>query len=142
MLSAICWLFFYRLMKDIIDPSVKYNVNFLVAATLEQMTVVEKISDDALIFHQVHKRIWPTAQRDALFWSHMTHITDPNDHDAHDIWAVVNNSTQLPKFPVSARKHFGSNRMEENFATNFLFKCRESRNNSVYNNCFTSLFTV
>ncbi|KAF6216601.1 hypothetical protein GE061_000945 [Apolygus lucorum] len=67
--------------------------------TLEQMTVVEKVSEDTLVFHQVHKRIWPTTQRDALFWSHMTHMTDPKDHDAHDIWAVVNNSTQLPEFP-------------------------------------------
>lgn len=64
------------------------------------MTVLEKVSDKILVFLQVHKRIWPTAQRDALFWSHTTHMTDPNDHDGHDIWAVVNHSTQLPQYPV------------------------------------------
>ncbi|XP_073998879.1 ceramide transfer protein isoform X1 [Rhodnius prolixus] len=72
--------------------------------TLEQMTVVEKISEDTLIFLQVHKRIWPTAQRDALFWSHITHVSDPQDHDAQDIWAVVNHSTQLPQYPSKSSK--------------------------------------
>ncbi|CAH1393060.1 unnamed protein product [Nezara viridula] len=72
--------------------------------TLEQMTVVEKISDNILVFLQVHKRVWPTAQRDALFWSHTTHMTDPKDHDGHDIWAVVNHSTQLPQYPQKSNK--------------------------------------
>nr|XP_024215656.1 collagen type IV alpha-3-binding protein isoform X2 [Halyomorpha halys] len=72
--------------------------------TLEQMTVVEKISDNVLVFLQVHKRVWPTAQRDALFWSHTTHMTDPKDHDGHDIWAVVNHSTQLPQYPQKSNK--------------------------------------
>ncbi|KAL1115010.1 hypothetical protein AAG570_007833 [Ranatra chinensis] len=71
--------------------------------TLEQMTVVEKITENILVFLQVHKRIWPTAQRDALFWSHLTHMVDQNDHDAHDIWAVVNHSTQLPQFSKSGK---------------------------------------
>lgn len=65
------------------------------------MTVLEKISDDTLVFLQVHKRIWPTAQRDALFWSHQTHKSDPQDEEGHDIWAVVNHSTNLPQYPVS-----------------------------------------
>lgn len=72
--------------------------------TLEQMTVLEKISDNILVFLQVHKRIWPTAQRDALFWSHTTHMTDPNDQDGHDIYAVVNHSTQLPQYPQKTAK--------------------------------------
>ena len=72
--------------------------------TLEQMTVLEKISDEILVFLQVHKRVWPTAQRDALFWSHTTHMTDPKDHDGQDIWAVVNHSTQLPQYPLKSNK--------------------------------------
>ncbi|XP_054277748.1 ceramide transfer protein-like isoform X2 [Macrosteles quadrilineatus] len=61
-------------------------------STVEQMTVVETIREDTLVFHQVHKRVWPTSQRDALFWSHMTRVPDPQDRDAGDIWVVVNNS--------------------------------------------------
>lgn len=52
------------------------------------MTVVETIRDDTLVFHQVHKRIWPTSQRDALFWSHITRVPDQHDRDASDIWVV------------------------------------------------------
>ena len=65
------------------------------------MTVVEKIADDTLVFLQVHKRIWPASQRDALFWSHMRQVPDQNDQDGHDIWIVCNNSTENPDFPVS-----------------------------------------
>ena len=35
------------------------------------MTVLEDVSPDTMIFHQTHKRIWPAAQRDSLFWSHI-----------------------------------------------------------------------
>ena len=65
------------------------------------MTVVEKIADDTLVFLQVHKRIWPASQRDALFWSHMRQVPDQNDQDGHDIWIVCNNSTEIPEFAVS-----------------------------------------
>uniref|UniRef100_A0A1B6EKV6 Ceramide transfer protein n=1 Tax=Cuerna arida TaxID=1464854 RepID=A0A1B6EKV6_9HEMI len=61
-------------------------------ATVEQMTVVETIREDTLVFHQVHKRIWPTTQRDGLFWSHMTRVPDARDRDSSDYWVVVNNS--------------------------------------------------
>ncbi|XP_024081840.1 collagen type IV alpha-3-binding protein isoform X2 [Cimex lectularius] len=71
--------------------------------TLEQMTVVEKITDEKMVFLQVYKRIWPTAQRDALFWSHLTNLPDPNDHDS-DVWAVVNHSTYLPQYPAKGNK--------------------------------------
>jgi collagen type IV alpha-3-binding protein len=72
-----------------------------VAATVEQMTVIETIADDTLVFLQVHKRIWPASQRDSLFWSHMRQVPDHNDRDGHDIWIVCNHSTENPDFPVS-----------------------------------------
>lgn len=72
-----------------------------VAATVEQMTVIETIADDTLVFLQVHKRIWPASQRDSLFWSHMRQVPDHNDRDGHDIWIVCNHSTDNPDFPVS-----------------------------------------
>lgn len=65
------------------------------------MTVLETIEDDTLVFLQVHKRIWPASQRDALFWSHLRRVPDSKDRDGHDIWMVCNNSTEHPDFPVS-----------------------------------------
>ncbi|XP_043794471.1 ceramide transfer protein isoform X2 [Apis laboriosa] len=73
-------------------------------ATLEDMTVVEHISKDTLIFLQTHKRIWPASQRDALFWSHMRRVSDDEDPDAHDLWIVCNHSTELPDFPPNIGK--------------------------------------
>ena len=47
--------------------------------TVEEVTVLEKLAADTLIFLQLHKRVWPAAQRDALFWSHMRHLgKDPS----------------------------------------------------------------
>lgn len=69
-------------------------------ATLEDMTVVETISKDTLIFLQTHKRIWPSSQRDALFWSHMRKVPDEEDTDAQDLWIVCNHSTEHPDYPV------------------------------------------
>nr|CAD7444555.1 unnamed protein product [Timema bartmani] len=68
--------------------------------TLEQMTVLETVSEDTLVFLQVHKRIWPTSQRDALFWSHMRKVPNDKDQDGQDIWIVCNHSTDDPDFPV------------------------------------------
>lgn len=62
-------------------------------ATLEDCTILEKISPDTYLFLQTHKRVWPASQRDALFWSHMRKITDGLDEGAVDTWIVCNNST-------------------------------------------------
>lgn len=67
---------------------------------METTTVLEKIADDTLLFLQVHKRIWPASQRDALFWSHMRHVPDNKDQDGPDIWVVCNNSVDIPDLPV------------------------------------------
>lgn len=69
--------------------------------TLEDMTVVEKVSNDTLIFLQTHKRIWPASQRDALFWSHMRQVPDEQDPDTQDLWIVCNHSTEHPDYPVN-----------------------------------------
>ncbi|XP_063698309.1 ceramide transfer protein [Culicoides brevitarsis] len=67
--------------------------------TLEDMQILEKISPDALVFLQTHKRIWPASQRDALFWSHMRKIDDDFDKEAHDTWVVCNQSVEHPDYP-------------------------------------------
>ncbi len=68
--------------------------------TVEQATVLEKIADDTLVFLQLHKRVWPAAQRDALFWSHMRRIPRNKDNDGVDeTWIVCNQSTKHPDAP-------------------------------------------
>lgn len=69
-------------------------------ATLEEMTILESISPDTLVFLQTHKRIWPASQRDALFWSHMKNVKDNVDPDAHDVWIVCNHSIEHEDYPV------------------------------------------
>lgn len=77
------------------------DVRFEWETTLEQVTVIDRISEDTLLFLQLHKRVWPTAQRDALFWSHIREIskTDPANGNAHDTWIVCNKSTEHPDAP-------------------------------------------
>ncbi|KAG4078758.1 hypothetical protein HA402_015348 [Bradysia odoriphaga] len=67
--------------------------------TLEDMTILEKVSPDTLVFLQTHKRIWPASQRDALFWSHMKNVKDNVDKDAHSTWIVCNHSIERDDYP-------------------------------------------
>ena len=66
--------------------------NFSVLATLETMTILETISEDTMVFHQVHKRIWPATQRDALFWSHIRQVRDSDGDGKNNTWIVCNYS--------------------------------------------------
>lgn len=61
--------------------------------TVEQASVIEKISNDTLLFLQLHKRVWPAAQRDACFWSHMRKVESDGIDDIHDTW--VSDQAQL-----------------------------------------------
>jgi collagen type IV alpha-3-binding protein len=71
-------------------------------STLEQSNVTEWLSKDTLITHQVHKRIWPSTQRDSLFWSTIRHVQPAEDEDeGPDYWLVVNHSTQHEFAPLS-----------------------------------------
>ncbi|XP_025831112.1 collagen type IV alpha-3-binding protein isoform X2 [Agrilus planipennis] len=72
--------------------------------TLEHMNVVETISEDTLVFYQLHKRIWPASQRDVVFWSHIRHLPNDQDRDGPHIWTVVNQSTEHPEYPGCSGK--------------------------------------
>jgi len=76
--------------------------------TVEQMTVLESVSDDTKIFLQIHKRIWPSTQRDSLFWSHIRHVPDPDPQipDAQDLWIVCNHSTEHKNAPEKQNGKF------------------------------------
>ena len=68
--------------------------------TLEHAAVIEKVSNDALLFLQLHKRIWPAAQRDACFWSHIRKVKpDPSQPNVKDTWLVCNKSMEHVKAP-------------------------------------------
>ncbi|XP_043230501.1 ceramide transfer protein-like isoform X4 [Amphibalanus amphitrite] len=57
--------------------------------TVEQVTILETVDEQTAINLQVHKRVWPAAQRDSLFWSHI----ERQVVDGQEYWVVVNNST-------------------------------------------------
>ncbi|ESO88102.1 hypothetical protein LOTGIDRAFT_234681 [Lottia gigantea] len=67
-------------------------------ATLDSSEVIEWLSDDTFVSHNVIKRVWPASQRDALFWSHIQHIAGDQDEDP-DRWIVVNYSTEHDECP-------------------------------------------
>ena len=71
--------------------------------TIDAMTVLEEAHKSTLIFHQVHKRVWPTAQRDAVFWSHMKQVevtAEEARQGVVDCWLVTNKSTDHPAAPL------------------------------------------
>ena len=76
--------------------------------TLDSSRVVEVLADDTLIFHQLYKRVWPAAQRDTCFWSHIRSVpkekkVDQDGYETYPDWIVVNYSTEHEKAPVSIR---------------------------------------
>ena len=68
--------------------------------TLDSSRVVEALSDDTLIFHQVHKRIWPTAQRDTCFWSNIRRFKKMVGNEEQSGWVCVNYSIEHDQVPV------------------------------------------
>jgi collagen type IV alpha-3-binding protein len=75
--------------------------------TLESMKVVEEVNPNTLVFHQIHKRVWPAAQRDAVFWSHIRKVQDLPlpDSNLTDVWIVCNKSCDYHDIPVSTLTH-------------------------------------
>ncbi|XP_044264726.1 ceramide transfer protein isoform X2 [Tribolium madens] len=90
----------HELCHYFFNPQYRYDWE----TTLEHMNVLETISEDTLVFHQTHKRIWPASQRDVVFWSHLRRFPNDQDRDGPDIWTVVNNSTEHPDHPANAGK--------------------------------------
>lgn len=74
------------------------NVDFFLLATLDSTKIIETLDSDTVIFYQLHKRVWPTAQRDSCFWSHIRCMS--NSEEDQPIWLVVNHTTGHPLAPV------------------------------------------
>lgn len=70
-------------------------------ATLDSTKIIEVLDPDTMIYFQVHKRVWPSAQRDSCFWSHIRSIAH-SDED-QPTWLVVNYTTPHALAPVRSR---------------------------------------
>jgi len=79
------------------DPSIKHEWD----DTLVKINVVEWFSEDAVVIHQLHRRMWPTAQREALFWSRRMNVSEHKDQDAHDAWMICNHDTKREDVPLA-----------------------------------------
>ncbi len=73
-------------------------MKFFLLATLDSTKIIEVLDPDTFIFFQVHKRVWPAAQRDSCFWSHIRCIS--NSEEDQPTWLVVNYTTPHPLAPV------------------------------------------
>ncbi|XP_007548864.1 collagen type IV alpha-3-binding protein-like isoform X2 [Poecilia formosa] len=70
--------------------------------TIENFNVVERLSDNAAIIYQTHKRVWPASQRDVLYLSAMRKILANNENDP-DTWLVCNFSVDHDEAQSSSR---------------------------------------
>ncbi|XP_049326486.1 ceramide transfer protein isoform X3 [Astyanax mexicanus] len=70
--------------------------------TVEHFTVVEALSDQAVIIYQTHKRVWPASQRDVLYLSVMRKILSTNENEP-DTWMVCNFSVDHDSYAPSSR---------------------------------------
>jgi len=63
--------------------------------SLDSFEMVRLIDDNTCIFHNIHKRVWPTTQRDSVFWSHLKQVDNPKEGGS-DIWMVTNRTCNHP----------------------------------------------
>ncbi|CAK9303561.1 unnamed protein product [Gordionus sp. m RMFG-2023] len=88
--KEVCHYFF--------DPNYRHDWE----TTLETMKILEVLSEDTLVFHQIHKRIWPATQRDSCFWSHIKNVSqsslsEEGNTKCLDTWSVCNYSNDHPQ---------------------------------------------
>ncbi|XP_034048959.1 ceramide transfer protein-like isoform X2 [Thalassophryne amazonica] len=70
--------------------------------TIENFSIVETLSDNAIIIYQTHKRVWPASQRDVLYLSAMRRVLADNENDP-DTWLVCNFSVNHEDAQPSSR---------------------------------------
>ncbi|KAE9552909.1 hypothetical protein FO519_003894 [Halicephalobus sp. NKZ332] len=69
--------------------------------TLVKVTVVEKMDENTMVLHQLHKKVWPAAQRESLFWTHFEDVSDQRDSDALDGFVVCNHNVEREDVPLT-----------------------------------------
>ncbi|XP_018423343.1 PREDICTED: collagen type IV alpha-3-binding protein isoform X2 [Nanorana parkeri] len=70
--------------------------------TIDNFHVVEKISPNAIIVYQTHKRVWPASQRDVLYLSAIRMIPAASENET-DTWIVCNFSVDHDSAPLNNR---------------------------------------
>eukprot|EP00794_Sanderia_malayensis_P009874 gene9874-10884_t len=80
------------------------NVRMEWDSTVEKTKVIEKLSENTLIFHQVHKRVWPSSQRDTCFVSNLRKLTYEDEgerlkNEVANAWLVSNWATDHEDAP-------------------------------------------
>ncbi len=80
-----------------------------VLGTLETCKVIETLSANTMVFHQLYKRVWPSSQRETLFMSHIREIPTSDvslerlEYEVGNPWLSINYSIDHPGVPVSGR---------------------------------------
>lgn len=70
--------------------------------TIENFHVVEKLSPNAIIVYQTHKRVWPASQRDVLYLSALRMVPAASENET-DTWIVCNFSVDHDSAPANNR---------------------------------------
>jgi collagen type IV alpha-3-binding protein len=91
--------------REITSYFFEYDTRLEWEQTIESATIVETLAEDTIVFHQLHKRIWPSTQRETVFCSHI--CTLPNapreENQIGHTWMVGNFSIDHPKVPGSSK---------------------------------------
>ena len=89
--------------REIASYFFEYDTRLEWESTIESATILEALSEDTVVFHQLHKRVWPSTQRETVFCSHI--CTLPNapreENQVGHTWMVGNFSVDHPAAPVS-----------------------------------------
>ncbi|KAI6195317.1 Collagen type IV alpha-3-binding protein [Aphelenchoides besseyi] len=80
------------------DPNLKQEWD----DTLTRCSLVDRLSDNTVVIHQIHKKVWPAAQRESLFWSTREQISrDKLDSNAHSGFIVCNHDCEREDVPLT-----------------------------------------
>jgi collagen type IV alpha-3-binding protein len=90
----------YELCQYFFDKDCKLEYD----GTIDSVKVLETLNKTTLIFHQIHKRVWPASQRDTCFVSHFRPIAPQpavdNNGECHG-YMVCNFSIEHNDAPVN-----------------------------------------
>lgn len=64
--------------------------------TIEADKLLETLDEHCAVYHQILKRVWPTAQRDIVYASHKQKLENPGEHPS---WIVCNVTCDHPSTP-------------------------------------------
>lgn len=91
--------------KEVVHHFFDKDTRLMWDGMVESVDVVESLADDTLIFHQLHKRVWPSTQRETLFCSHMCtlHNTPTPENMVGHTLMVCNFSIDHEKVPNTSK---------------------------------------